>query len=223
MGVDLSEPMDWEPTTASPSSGDVGEGGDGGDWDAFGVGRQRMFPTQSGNDETGLESLLAGWGISTGAATAPPATPKAGGPPGVPLASLPVAGLAPRGIVLDDARLRLTRKMLLVARLVTFAAAVASVAIGIRIDDFAGPTLTVLLALEAAASGIALAVVLASRRPGSVPLAAIILASDAALRTAALVSPAVPSSLPYEALMAAGAEWACAAWAALDAFVLAST
>lgn len=32
------------------------------DWDKFGTQKQRMFPRQE-NEETGLESLLAGWGI----------------------------------------------------------------------------------------------------------------------------------------------------------------
>jgi hypothetical protein len=35
-----------------------------GDWDNFGIGKQRMFPGQTG--ETGLESLLAGWDLGGG-------------------------------------------------------------------------------------------------------------------------------------------------------------
>lgn len=214
---DESEPMDWEPSLA-PGSMSAAEGDD---WDSFGVGRQRMFPPQTGNDETGLESLLAGWGISAGAVGG--TAPTSNGPSGIPMGSLPSAPLAPRGLVLDDAKLRLARKVLLGARLLALVAAVGSVTIGIRIHDFAAPALATLLGLEAAASALALAVVLASRRPGSVPLAAIVLASDAVVRAAALVSPSVPTSLPHEALAAAGAEIACAAWAALDAFVLVST
>jgi hypothetical protein len=68
---DPSEPMDWEPapgaalsnggwTRRKPSSWEEDEKND---WDDFGVGRQRMFGE---NTETGLEGLMAGWGIETG-------------------------------------------------------------------------------------------------------------------------------------------------------------
>ncbi|OCF54788.1 hypothetical protein L486_07924 [Kwoniella mangroviensis CBS 10435] len=64
------EPMDWEPTRQqsnryplfSPKSeydeGEVYQGKE--NWDTFGTNKQRMFHK---NDETGLENLLAGWGI----------------------------------------------------------------------------------------------------------------------------------------------------------------
>lgn len=48
--------MDWEPTATTSSS----------DWDNFGAGRQRMFPAKT--QETGLESLIATWGIDETAA-----------------------------------------------------------------------------------------------------------------------------------------------------------
>lgn len=47
--------MDWEPAAPTSSS----------DWDNFGAGKQRMFPTSA--QETGLESLIATWGIDEGA------------------------------------------------------------------------------------------------------------------------------------------------------------
>jgi hypothetical protein len=70
------EPMDWEP---SPSVNRSGRSKPPGldddeydstprknDWDNFAVNKQRMFG-KSEHDETGLESLIAGWGIDTGA------------------------------------------------------------------------------------------------------------------------------------------------------------
>jgi hypothetical protein len=68
------EPMDWEP---SPSINRLSRsrppGLDGedeydttprkNDWDTFAVNKQRMFPGRSEHDETGLESLIADWGI----------------------------------------------------------------------------------------------------------------------------------------------------------------
>lgn len=46
------------------------------DWDSFAVNRQRMFPNQTTRDETGLESLIAGWGIDgNGAGTTTRQTP----------------------------------------------------------------------------------------------------------------------------------------------------
>jgi hypothetical protein len=33
------------------------------DWDSFAINKQRMFAPRDGEDETGLESLIAGWGI----------------------------------------------------------------------------------------------------------------------------------------------------------------
>lgn len=56
---DDSEPMDWEPTaTGSPTQPSS-------DWDTFGIGRQNMFPRTSASEETGLEGLLASWGLGT--------------------------------------------------------------------------------------------------------------------------------------------------------------
>nr|XP_019051149.1 hypothetical protein I302_01598 [Kwoniella bestiolae CBS 10118]OCF30079.1 hypothetical protein I302_01598 [Kwoniella bestiolae CBS 10118] len=65
-----AEPMDWEPTqqpSRYPMFSPQSEDGDGDlfqtkqDWDKFGTNKQRMFHNK--NDETGLESLLAGWGL----------------------------------------------------------------------------------------------------------------------------------------------------------------
>lgn len=202
--------MDWEP---APGTG-AGTPEDRSEWESFGVGRQRMFPNGSANDETGLETLLAGWGISTGSAAI-------GVPPSQPL---PMAPLAPsRGLVLDDALLRKFRNLLLIARCFALCAAIACVSVELRINDIAPRPLRALLALEAAASALALVVCLVSRSGRMVPLAAIVLASDAVVRLSALMSTALPSSLPHEALAWAGPEIACATWAVLDGMVLAAT
>ena len=85
MRRDRSEPMDWESTlpksTGKPAGIDDDETGENGvphqksDWNDFATGKQRMF---AGQGETGLESLLASWGLSGEAkpSAAPhPATP----------------------------------------------------------------------------------------------------------------------------------------------------
>jgi len=62
--------MDWEPSPTvdrfrPPPALDDDEDfhGTKNDWDSFAVNKQRMFPPREGEDETGLESLIAGWGI----------------------------------------------------------------------------------------------------------------------------------------------------------------
>jgi hypothetical protein len=62
--------MDWEPSPTvdrsrrPPGLDDDEElNGARNDWDSFAVNKQRMFPPREGQDETGLESLIAGWGI----------------------------------------------------------------------------------------------------------------------------------------------------------------
>jgi len=202
--------MDWEPAPARGT--DTPE--DRSEWDSFGVGRQRMFPNGSANDETGLENLLAGWGISTGSAAGTTSQSQ----------PLPMAPLAPsRGLVLDDALVRKFRSFLLILRCLALCAAVACVSVQLSIEDMAPRPLRALLALEAAASTLALVVCLVSRSGRMVPLAAIVLASDAVVRLSALMSTALPSSLPHEALAWAGPEIACATWAVLDGMVLAAT
>lgn len=67
-----AEPMEWEPDPSAV----IANGGWTGpnapvpersDWDSFATGRQRMFPrTAETTGETGLESLLEGWGIGGG-------------------------------------------------------------------------------------------------------------------------------------------------------------
>ena len=57
------EMMDWEPSLNSQAQ--PGKGAherSQSDWDTFAVGKQSIFPTRT--EETGLESLLADWGIS---------------------------------------------------------------------------------------------------------------------------------------------------------------
>jgi len=60
------EPMDWEPSPTvdrfrRPPGLEDDEAKD--DWESFAVNKQRMFAPREGQDETGLESLIAGWGI----------------------------------------------------------------------------------------------------------------------------------------------------------------
>lgn len=65
--------MDWEPSPAPTTRRPPGledrdydsylDSPSKHNWDSFAVQRQRMFPSQSDRDETGLESLIAGWGI----------------------------------------------------------------------------------------------------------------------------------------------------------------
>jgi hypothetical protein len=67
------EPMDWEPSLTTdrtflkrPPGLDLENDETRDDWDQFAVGPQRMFAAREGHDETGLESLIAGWGIDAG-------------------------------------------------------------------------------------------------------------------------------------------------------------
>jgi hypothetical protein len=67
------EPMDWEPSPTAdrfssrrPPGLDLENDETRDDWDQFAVGPQRMFAARDGHDETGLESLIAGWGIDAG-------------------------------------------------------------------------------------------------------------------------------------------------------------
>lgn len=73
---DSDEIMDWEPSPVPQGNRPLRPSGledrdydsymdtpSKHDWDNFAVNRQSMFPAQSDRDETGLESLLAGWGI----------------------------------------------------------------------------------------------------------------------------------------------------------------
>ena len=62
--------MDWEPSPTvdrfrrPPGLDEDEEFNDTrNDWDSFAINKQRMFPPREGQDETGLESLIAGWGI----------------------------------------------------------------------------------------------------------------------------------------------------------------
>lgn len=75
--------MEWEPTPPPPlynggytTSGVMRRGSDdvyqehgiddtrGGAWDNFAIGKQRLFGQKEGQDETGLEDILAGWGLT---------------------------------------------------------------------------------------------------------------------------------------------------------------
>jgi hypothetical protein len=73
--------MDWEaPTPSALYNGGYTSGGPvyseqqveetaegyerGQEWDNFAIGKQRFFGRREGEDETGLEGLLAGWGLA---------------------------------------------------------------------------------------------------------------------------------------------------------------
>jgi hypothetical protein len=69
--------MEWEPTPppalynggytlagSIPPGAYADQGHEGGEWDNFATGKQRMFGQKEGEDETGLEGLLAGWGLA---------------------------------------------------------------------------------------------------------------------------------------------------------------
>jgi hypothetical protein len=76
------------------------------DWNSFGSGKQRMFASASG-DETGLESLVAEWGLG-GVSQSMTDIPNGH--------AIPSAG-APRGVVLDRRLLRSMRFGLCIFRL----------------------------------------------------------------------------------------------------------
>jgi hypothetical protein len=201
-----SDEMDWEATpTKDPAA-----------WDKFGARQQRMFPQPSASDETGLESLIAGWGISPGSAAA------AVGQGSRPSKPLPMAQLAPRAF-LDDARVRNLRKLLGALRSLSLLAAVGLRSVGLRISDVAAPALQALLWCEAAASLLALVICLATGPASFFPLAAVVYLCDCGVRASALFATAVPSSLPAEVLAWAGPELACVVWAVFDGLVLLST
>ncbi|KAL1409816.1 hypothetical protein Q8F55_003813 [Vanrija albida] len=211
---DESEPMDWEPSPAPGTPTD--------DWQTFGVGRQRMFPQPRQQDETGLESLFSGWGISSG--TTPQITP--GQLPDEHNDYAP----RPRGIVLENRGLWSVRALLLGVRVVALFAAGASHLLDTRLPAASKTWLHWLLIGEAVADAISLAVAVAARDNAAAPLRAVVLASGAGLRTMAIMSGAepfpplwVPTSVPHATLEPYGTEIACAAWALLDAFVLAAT
>lgn len=78
------EPMDWEPSPIVSKTGvsrppgwtlvddedDTASHPKKADWDSFAINKQRMFP-RAGQEETGLENLLAGWGLDNGLEGAP--------------------------------------------------------------------------------------------------------------------------------------------------------
>lgn len=211
--------MDWEP---SPVPGSLNGDTPAGDWETFGVGRQRMFPQPRQQDETGLESLFSGWGISSG--TTPKITP----------GQLPDEhgdyAPRPRGIVLENTGLWFVRALLLGVRLIALAAGASSHLFAARLPTAAKTWLHWLLIAETIADAISLVVAVAARDNARAPLRAVVLASGAAFRAMAIFSGAepfpplwIPNSVPHATLEPYGTEIACGAWALLDAFVLAAT
>lgn len=188
------EPMDWEPTGPSRDS-----------WDSFGAGRQRMFSTTS--NETGLESLLAGWDIG-------------GTQSGGTQSSVTPAPQVSRAVRLDslDTALRNTRVLLLIMRVVALIAIFGSRIVGLSIlwNQQSVTVQHYLLAVECAASAMALVMSLVSGRVEA-PIA-VVLGLEAAIRATALLSP-YPTHPPFPNMP----EISSLAWTALDALVLAST
>lgn len=96
------QPMDWEPSpgAALTNGGYTRRPPDWAEeyddpmplkrenWDSFGSGRQRIFAPQP-EDETGLEGLLASWGIGS---NGPPVMAMAGSGGGESKRQLPIVG-----------------------------------------------------------------------------------------------------------------------------------
>ncbi|CAK9786042.1 hypothetical protein CC85DRAFT_314239 [Cutaneotrichosporon oleaginosum] len=190
------EPMDWEPTHS--------------DWDGFGVGTQRMFAAAESN-ETGLEALLATWGLGGEPVRERPQAAwgryergrwgeqrkqGSGGVFAIPQPSTPPDVLRP---------LRDSRIVLVMLRV----AALLAVLTGLPTEI----ALKALLGLEVAASTVMLGAALPSR---SWWLA--LYALDAGVRAVVLFLPSV-TPLP-EALRAQAPAIECVVWALLDAALL---
>jgi hypothetical protein len=131
------EPMDWEPSPCiNRLSRSRPPGLDGDDeydttprknnWDTFAVNKQRMFPGKSEHDETGLESLIAGWGIGNpnghghynhhdGNAQHGPGSPFGTGAPA--LQPRQAAQLSPSKMAIGELLVRVTSCIMVVARI----------------------------------------------------------------------------------------------------------
>ncbi|BEI80255.1 hypothetical protein CcaverHIS002_0107840 [Cutaneotrichosporon cavernicola] len=190
------EPMDWEPTHS--------------DWDGFGVGTQRMFAPAESN-ETGLEALLATWGLGGEPVRERPQSAWERSRWGeqrklVPKDSHGVFAIPQPAAPRDVLRPLWVARAALVALRV---AALVAVLIRLRADS----ALKALLGLEVAVSTITLGAALPSR---SWSLA--LLAVDAGVRASVLLSPhLVP--LP-EALREQAPAIECVVWAVADAALL---
>lgn len=122
--------MEWEPSPVPARSGRAPPPGledddvdaqwgtptknDKRDWDTFATNRQRMFPNQGVRDETGLESLIAGWGLGGGEPTTS-ANGRASSS-----SSLTPAG-PPTPMIVASTVIRIVSALLAVARLVAIA------------------------------------------------------------------------------------------------------
>lgn len=120
--ADQGEPMDWEPSPSAVASNGgwtrpppgmwetddfENEASDASVWDSFAVNKQRMFAQPEVSD-TGLESLLAGWGLG-------------GGGSSEGTSSMSASTISHRqGLILDQNVIRLVRWSILAAR-VSFA------------------------------------------------------------------------------------------------------
>ncbi|GMK54730.1 hypothetical protein CspeluHIS016_0113160 [Cutaneotrichosporon spelunceum] len=190
------EPMDWEPTHS--------------DWDGFGVGTQRMFAPAESN-ETGLEALLATWGLGGEPVSERPqsAWERSRWAEQRKIVSPESRGVfaIPQPVVQRDVLrpLRVARAILLALRVVALVAVLTQLK--------ANGALQALLGLEAAVSTVTLGATLPSR---SWSLA--VLAAEAAVRVVALLAPGL---LPLpEALRAQAPALECVAWAVADAVAL---
>lgn len=129
------EPMDWEPSPTTdrtflrkPPGLDLEDEETKDDWDSFAVGPQRMFAARDGHDETGLESLIAGWGIDPGPTSNGDGQPQRQSRP-VRLAttSNSVAKLSLASISIGELIVRIASSLLTFARIISLVLVLSSI------------------------------------------------------------------------------------------------
>lgn len=127
------EPMDWEPSPTTdrtflrkPPGLDPEDEETRDDWDSFAVGPQRMFAARDAHDETGLESLIAGWGIDPG-----PISNGVGQSQSRPVrlatTSNSVAELSPASMSIGELIVRITSSLLTFARIISLVLVLSSI------------------------------------------------------------------------------------------------
>ncbi len=212
--------MDWEPapsavisnggwTSWPPGTWDADEpdldASRPNDWDSFAVNKQRMFPRPQA-EETGLESLLAGWGLDGGANSDGTSS----------MISPSMAGQK-QGLVLDESLLGSMRWCLVAARCV-------GAMIGAAIQQYRGiaPAFSTgrqtLLGLEMASSAIGLALLSTTgdrTQPHSIMKLAFELV-NLATRCIVLVLPAGAETILPARLFYHGSSLEWTAWGMLD-------
>jgi hypothetical protein len=129
------EPMDWEPSPTTdrtflrrPPGLDLENDETRDDWDQFAVGPQRMFAARDGQDETGLESLIAGWGIDAGpTSTSNGVAHSQNRPIRLAPSSNSVAKLAPASMSIGELIVRIASSLLTFARIISLVLVLSSI------------------------------------------------------------------------------------------------